>query len=402
MGLVKRAVHRHRSLSREGMAERLFTLLFSGLVYPQIWEDPVVDLAAMEIGSQHHVVTIASGGCNVLSYLIAKPAKVTAVDLNRAHVALTKLKLAAIRHLPSHDAFYRFFGEANERTNLSDYRRFIEPNIDRETAAFWNSRGPTGRRQIELFRRNFYRHGLLGKFIGAAHYLCRFYGVNLQDLLAARGIAEQQMFFDRDIAPLFDKPLVRWITRRPSSLFGLGIPPAQYVELADAGNGDMATVLRDRVRRLACDFSMQDNYFAWQAFGRHYPPAGSGPLPPYLQARNFRRIRDGASRVEVHRTSITDALAGMRTSSVDRFVLLDAQDWMRKSQLDQLWMEITRTARPKSRVIFRTAGNHSILNGRLDEAILRRWRYEEKRSRAHGACDRSAIYGAFHLYALNA
>lgn len=400
--LIGRAVHRHRSLSKEGLAERLFTLLFSGLVYPQIWEDPVVDLAALEIEPHHYVVTIASGGCNVLSYLVAEPAKVTAVDLNHAHVALTKLKLAGIRHLPSHGAFYRFFGAANERANLLDYHRHIEPNLDPETAAFWSSRGPTGRRRIALFRRDLYRHGVLGKFIGAAHYLSRSYGVDLHGLLAARDLAEQQLIFDRDIAPLFDKPLVRWLTRRPSSLFGLGIPPAQYLELAGAGDGDITAVLRDRARRLACGFALADNYFAWQAFARHYPPEGSGSLPLYLQARNFSRIRAGASNVEVHRTSMTDALAGLKASSVDRFVLLDAQDWMGKDQLDALWVEITRTARPQARVIFRTAGNRSILTGRLDDAILKRWRYEEGRSLAHGASDRSAIYGAFHLYTLPA
>lgn len=37
------AVHRNDALSSEGMLESLFTLLFNGLVYPQIWEDPVVD-----------------------------------------------------------------------------------------------------------------------------------------------------------------------------------------------------------------------------------------------------------------------------------------------------------------------------------------------------------------------
>ena len=99
--LVHEAVHRNRPLSREGLSERLFTLAFGGLVYPQIWEDPAVDLAAMEITPDHHVVTIASGGCNVMSYLSASPASITAVDLNRSHVALTRLKLAGIRHLPS-------------------------------------------------------------------------------------------------------------------------------------------------------------------------------------------------------------------------------------------------------------------------------------------------------------
>jgi len=37
------AVHRNRTFSRAGALERLFTFAFRGLVYPQIWEDPVVD-----------------------------------------------------------------------------------------------------------------------------------------------------------------------------------------------------------------------------------------------------------------------------------------------------------------------------------------------------------------------
>lgn len=64
---VTNAVHRHRHLSKQGLLERAFTFAFRGLVYAQIWEDPAVDMEALAIGPDHHVVTIASGGCNVLS-----------------------------------------------------------------------------------------------------------------------------------------------------------------------------------------------------------------------------------------------------------------------------------------------------------------------------------------------
>jgi Protein of unknown function (DUF3419) len=57
------AVHRNRMLSREGVLERIFTLAFRGLVYPQIWEDPAVDLAALQIRPTDHVLAIGSGGC---------------------------------------------------------------------------------------------------------------------------------------------------------------------------------------------------------------------------------------------------------------------------------------------------------------------------------------------------
>ena len=160
----------------------------------------------------------------------------------------------------------------------------------------------------------------------------------------------------------------------------------------------MTDVLRQRVERLACGFSLNDNYFAWQAFGRGYAEGGTGPLPPYLRATNFDAIRERADRVEVIRRTFTEHLKGCAASSVDRYVLLDAQDWMNDADLNALWSEITRTARPGARVIFRTAAEPSLLPGRVDEAILSRWTYEAEQSLAWTQRDRSAIYGGFHLY----
>jgi S-adenosylmethionine-diacylglycerol 3-amino-3-carboxypropyl transferase len=63
---LDKAVHRSRALSVSGMRERLFTAAFQGMVYPQIWEDPVVDMEALAIQPDDHIVAIASGGCNIL------------------------------------------------------------------------------------------------------------------------------------------------------------------------------------------------------------------------------------------------------------------------------------------------------------------------------------------------
>jgi S-adenosylmethionine-diacylglycerol 3-amino-3-carboxypropyl transferase len=395
---LNEAVRRNRLLSREGALELLFAWLFRGLVYPQIWEDPEVDMEALAITSDCHVVAIASGGCNILSYLIADPACITAVDLSKAHVALNRLKLAAARYLPGRDSFYRFFGAADEPANVAAYWRFLAPRLDPDTRAYWERRRlfGWGRRRISLFSRNLYRHGILGHFIGFGHAVARVYGVDPSEILHARSLAEQRTFFETTLAPLFDKPFVRWIADRQLSLYGLGIPPAQYAALA--GDGDMATVLRERVERLTCGFSLDQNYFAWQAFGRSYSASESGPLPPYLHSDHFQTIRARADRVEVLNRSFTEYLNDRPNASLDRFVLLDAQDWMSDAQLNVLWREISRTARPGARVIFRTAAEPSLLPGRLDDAVLKRWRYQAELSRDLTARDRSAIYGGFHLY----
>ena len=117
---LQAAVHRHQAVSPAGFSERLFTLLFRGLVYPQIWEDPEADLKALALEPNHRLVTIASGGCNALSYLAAEPAEVIAVDLNGAHIALGALKQAAIKRL-DYAAFRRFFAEADCAENVAVY-----------------------------------------------------------------------------------------------------------------------------------------------------------------------------------------------------------------------------------------------------------------------------------------
>jgi S-adenosylmethionine-diacylglycerol 3-amino-3-carboxypropyl transferase len=104
--------------------------------------------------------------------------------------------------------------------------------------------------------------------------------------------------------------------------------------------------------------------------------------------------------VTVLNRSFTEQLQSCPDRSVDRFVLLDAQDWMSDQQLNELWRGITRTGKPGARVIFRTAAEATLLPGRVEENILRRWRYEAETSRDLTARDRSAIYGGFHLYVM--
>ncbi|HEX7875971.1 MAG TPA: DUF3419 family protein [Sphingobium sp.] len=394
---ITRAVHRYRHLSKQGLLERAFTFAFRGLVYAQIWEDPEVDMEALAITPDCHVVTIASGGCNVLSYLTADPAKVTAVDLNTAHIALNRLKLMAARTLPDHAAFHRFFAKADCKENVAAYREHVGPQLDDATRAYWEGRDLIGRRRIGGFARGIYRQGLLGRFIGAAHLLARLHGANPRRMLEAASREEQRAIFEEELAPVFDSAFTRWLTSQPASLFGLGIPPAQYEALA--GDARMDAVLRARLEKLACGFDLKDNYFAVQAFGRGYA-GGDGPLPPYLQAGHYDAVVDRAGRVDVRHVNFTDFLASQPAGSADRYVLLDAQDWMSDDQLNALWAQITRTARPGARVLFRTAGEPSILPGRVADAVLERWEYQAAASLDYTARDRSAIYGGVHLYVL--
>lgn len=402
-GKLKNALLQHKALSRNGLSERLFGLLFSGLVYPQIWEDPDVDMAGMELSPGHSIVCIGSGGCNMLAYLSRHPSSIDVVDLNPHHIALNRLKLAAFRSLPGHSDVVRFLAMENVSGNVEAFDRVIAQNLDATSRTYWQKRRWNGQRRIEVFERNIYRTGLLGRFIAVGHLLARLHGVQLTELANAKSLREQRHVFDTRIALLFDKPLIKWLTSRKSSLFGLGIPPQQYDELASiATDGSIAPVLRQRLEKLACHFPLKDNYFAWQAFMRRYPTGDEGSLPTYLKAENHAAIRENVDRVQVHHATFTELLASKPADSVDRYVLLDAQDWMTDQQLNDLWTEISRTATGGARVIFRTAAEKSIIEGRLSPALRAQWTYLEERSHALNLQDRSAIYGGFHIYVRSA
>ncbi|HOO81960.1 MAG TPA: DUF3419 family protein [Alphaproteobacteria bacterium] len=398
--LLKTAVHEHKAISKRGFLERLFTLSFRGFVYPQIWEDPEVDLAALKLDKTSRVMTIASGGCNVMNYLTESPDKVKVIDLNPAHVALTRLKIAAIKHLPDYESFFAFFGHADEKRNIENYDTYIAPHLDAFSKKYWEGWSPLRGRRINYFTKNLYQFGLLGRFISLVHILAKIYGQDPREILEAKTQKEQGEIFDRTLGPIFEKKFVRFICNMPPALYGLGIPPSQFDDLK--GEADMADVLKARLRRLAVDFPIEDNYFAWQAFGRGYDRAYKKAVPRYLKEEYYETLKANVDKVEVHHTTITGFLQSQPASSLDCYVFLDAQDWMNDKALNVLWSEVVRTACPGGRIIFRTAGDESPLTNALSKDILEKFDYDPTLSAEAVKKDRSSIYGGFHVYTFKA
>ena len=184
--LLGSAVHKSSPISARGFQERLFTLAFRGFVYPQIWEDPEVDLEALKVvKDKSRIMTIASGGCNIMNYLTVSPAAVKAIDLNPAHISLARLKLCAAKHLPGYHSFFQFFAHADSKDNIRLYNQYIKPNLDPFSRKYWEGRRLTGEKRINYFRKNIYQFGLLGRFISAVHIVAKMYGRDPREILTA-------------------------------------------------------------------------------------------------------------------------------------------------------------------------------------------------------------------------
>jgi len=371
--------------------DRLFVRWFDQLVYPLIWEDPISDLSVMGDIRDQHLVCLTSGGCNILSYLTQQPASITAVDLNETHLALLALKKTVIAQGDYQDLF-ELFAQGNVAENESRLQKFKQ-HMPEFAQNYWFGR----KRSAAWFNTGFYHRGLLGRFIGIGHWLAKTLGHDLSIVMQAKNRAEAEQLFDEKIAPLFDRSIVRWLSGQVWVLYGLGIPPRQY-EVLLGEHTHMADVLKDRLRHLACDFDLHDNYFAWQAFARRFNVSDQAALPLYLQARYYATLQTQIDSVNLVHQSVTEHLATREDASIDVYVLLDAQDWMNRDQLIALWQEINRTAKPGARVIFRAAGAESPLTTQLPDILLAHWHTDADENRAFWQQDRSAIYGGCFVY----
>jgi S-adenosylmethionine-diacylglycerol 3-amino-3-carboxypropyl transferase len=247
-----------------------------------------------------------------------------------------------------------------------------------------------------MFRDGLYRHTRFGYFMRFLHWIARQTNYHPEKILAASSLYEQKVIFGQHIAPFFDNKLVKFLGKLPVSVFSLGIPPQQYKAMKEQGN--LIGQYRERVERLACDTPIQDNYFAWQGFSHSYDHEKRQAIPDYLKAENYDAIRQQLGKVDTHLGSMIDFLEEQAPHSYDRFVFLDAQDWMTDEVLTQLWTQVARVGKPGTRIIFRTAAAESPLETALPAELRSQFVYEAELSAQLFQQDRSAIYGGFHLY----
>lgn len=404
--LVLDAVQSEKTTTKQGFLQKLFAVWFDAFVYNQIWEDPRVDIKALELDARSRVLTISSGGCNALNYLLEKPQSVTAIDLNRHHIFLLNLKVAALKFLPAYEDFFNFFGYGKNKKNIFNYQKHIAPKLGRKTRNFWESSTLKGKiwhgRRINFFKKNgLYDHSRNGYFLRFFHRFAHHLNCRPEEVLRAKTLAEQEELYQIHIAPFFDSLFIKTVGKLPVTLFGLGIPPQQYDHLKKnlAGGAGFIDIYRERVHRLACAFPIRENYFAWQAFARKYDTEDRIAVPEYLKKENYEILKANSRRLRTKIGSVTREIRKQPENAYNRFVFLDAQDWMNRENLIELWQAIADKGERNSRIIFRTAGAASPIET-LPESLSARFYYERDLSLDLFEQDRASIYGGFHLYIL--
>ncbi len=105
-------------------------------IYAFTWEDTRVDERILKLSSKDVVLAITSAGDNILSYALASPARIHAVDLNPNQNHLLELKVAAFSALPYSD-FWKLFGEGKHPNFRQLLLSRLSPHMSSRAFQYW-------------------------------------------------------------------------------------------------------------------------------------------------------------------------------------------------------------------------------------------------------------------------
>lgn len=310
---------------------------FTGIRYAQCWEDADVLLDALDIQPGDVCLSIASAGDNSLAILTRDPARVIALDLSHAQLAVLALRVASYRHL-AYEEMLGFLGsvECDRRADL--YQR-LRDDLDPQARAFWDARPESIRLGV----------GKAGKF---EHYFSLFCNralplvhsrSDVQKLLAPKSRDERIGFYERRWNNLRWRMMFRIFFSR--FLMGrMGRDPEffRYVE------GNVADRILQRTRYALTELDPATNpYVRWILEERHTPTS----LPVALRRENFELIRSRLDRLSWRCASIEEAL-GKEEQRFDCFNLSDIFEYMSQENYEQLLRTILSHANRGARLAY--------------------------------------------------
>jgi S-adenosylmethionine-diacylglycerol 3-amino-3-carboxypropyl transferase len=355
------------------------------LVFTHSWEDPESDLAALNISRNDSVLAITSGACNVLGFLLYDPQIIYSIDINPTQTWLLELKMAAIKSL-SYEEFLEFSGLRPNSNRLDLYEK-LKYHLSTDAKAFWDT-------QTSLLEKGFIMNGKYEKFIVlAGKFLTLLQGKKrVNGLFIEKTKREQELYFDNI-----------WNTKRFHFLFKVlfnkrmlakrGLV-ADYFHFDD-GSKSFAESFYNRSKMVFRDIPIKGNYFLALYLNGKYK--NENEVPNYLKRENYDIIKSRLSRIKVITSEAQEWLDNMDSDSISCFALSNICELMSEKDTHRLFSAVLRTARSKSKIIFRNLMIPRDVPKDLCSSIVK----DEVLSKELQLSDRSFVYGKVAAYNIN-
>ncbi|XP_062503128.1 uncharacterized protein LOC134180064 [Corticium candelabrum] len=372
------------SMAAASGSEVASSMDLSVLRYSNVWEDHAVLETALNVQPDDDVLSVASCGDNALNLLLAgEPRSVTAIDMSEAQIAVVQLKLAAIRHLPSHRDFLTLLGKDGLSERRLDIYTSLKAYLPSSCSSYFDSR-------LSLIEDGLASSGRLEKFLAGFPLGCFSKVTQSQvDLLFnSKDLQQQCKIFESFPLDELKKDFLEFnsfdrVARHARH-------PAQMKYIRDSNYGDSLWL---RFVHVATEIPIQTNcYFSWLFNG--YTTTHPAD-PPYLQEKNYVRLRSLVDRVTVIEDTLENHLdQATGQSSFSKANLSDIFEYMSEDHADAVFHLLVSKCRPGGRLAYwnlftpRQAPD-SLMKGQLTSL-------SEIASRLHSE-DRVYFYSSFHV-----
>jgi S-adenosylmethionine-diacylglycerol 3-amino-3-carboxypropyl transferase len=313
------------------------------LYFAQVREDPLLEIEALRPTADETTVVVGSGGCTALS-LLSGGGRVIAVDNNATQNHLIELKVAAVVSLPLRDAV-AFLGGTSEsgEIRMSSYA-VLRGSLTPAARAYWDAHPGAVRGGVITA-------GVTERFIGLlvrVLKMCVHPRARIDRLLACTSLVEQRDFYARV-----------WDSQRWRAFFRLLLSRGVFDRVYDPASLRYArsSGFSEHFRRLAehalTQLPVANNYFLHQMLTGSYPVAVGGGVPPYLSERGSGAVVEWRSSLSLVDATFTEYLRSCPDRSVTGFALSNICEWLSAGEIEELFAQIVRVARPGARLCFR-------------------------------------------------
>ena len=352
------------------------------LIFTMNWEDPKSDYKALKIESGDRMMTITSGGCNTLSFLLYDPMEIYAVDINPSQSYLLELKVAAMRRL-SFGEFLEFLGLKNTVDRIHKYHTIREELSD-SAKAFWDQ-------NAKMIEKGLLMNGRYEKFVKLVGRIMFFIQgrKRIKGLFIDKTLEEQKVFYQK-----------HWDTKRTRFMFDLffnkyilakrGLK-ADYFHFDD-GSDSFSESFFNRFKKALSEIPVQGNYFLHLYLQGCYKYLDE--VPDYLLESNFNVIKARLDRIKIVTCDAKHWLSTIPDNFLNCFGLSNICELMNPDDTLRFFSEVSRTACPEARICFRNL----MIPREVPEILRDRIIIDERLSKNIFDNDRSFVYGKVAAY----
>jgi S-adenosylmethionine-diacylglycerol 3-amino-3-carboxypropyl transferase len=334
------------------------------LFFAQVREDPRLEIAALSGHLHDPIAIVTSAGCTALALVAHGADQVIGIDLNRTQNHLCELKAVAVAQLGPAAAAAMLGGGPEEEDRLMAYQK-VRLTLSLGAREYWDARD-------SAILAGVLNAGATEKLMRVLARTVRTVVHNrerIAKLLAQSGQAEQRRFYDEE-----------WNTPRWRLLFQLlcnkmtmrrTYDPAFFEQVAIPS---FARHFHHTAELALRELPANDNYFLQFIFTGHYLPDAR---PPYLDESYAARLAQVGERLALVDGGFIDYLREQPAGSLGGFALSNICEWLTDDEIDELFKQVVRTARPGARLVFRNFVGWT--------EVPWRWRGSVREDRALGA-----------------